>query len=106
MAILRLHGYNICNRILTNKYNNIIMEVKISLTMSVFQSRDVKELKDPQVKFIQNMNPGLIDKDPVTYPVLFFVVLECSKDYGLKNGGKYTYEEFMSLITGNEEANG
>ena len=84
---------------------SIIMEVKISLTMSVFQSRDVKELKDPQVKFIQNMNPGLIDKDPVTYPVLFFVVLECSKDYGLKNGGKYTYEEFMSLITGNEEAN-
>ena len=82
------------------------MEVKISLTMSVFQSRDVKELKDPQVKFIQNMNPGLIDKDPVTYPVLFFVVLECSKDYGLKNGGKYTYEEFMSLVTGNEAANG
>lgn len=86
----------------TNKYNK--MEVKISITMSVFQSRDVKALEDPRVKFIQNMNPGLIFKDPVTYPVLFFVILECSKDYGLKDGGKYTYEEFMNLVnTGNNK---
>lgn len=77
------------------------MEVKISLTAAQLQINSLKELKDPQIKFVLNANPGLIYKDP-TYPLLFFLVLECSKDYGFKEGGKYTYDEYMKMITADE----
>ena len=43
----------------------------------------------------------MIYKD-ATYPLLFFVVLECSKDYGFEESGKYTYDEYMKLVTTDE----
>ena len=77
------------------------MEVKISLKASQLQLNGLKEFKDPQIKFVYNANPGMIYKD-ATYPLLFFVVLECIKDYGLKESGKYTYDEYMKLVTVDE----
>ena len=77
------------------------MEVKISLKASQLQLNGLKEFKDPQIKFVYNANPGMIYKD-ATYPLLFFVVLECSKDYGFKERGKYTYDEYMKLVTADE----
>ena len=77
------------------------MEVKISLKASQLQLNGLKEFKDPQIKFVDNANPGMIYKD-ATYPLLFFVVLECSKDYGFEESGKYTYDEYMKLVTADE----
>ena len=77
------------------------MEVKISLKASQLQLNGLKEFKDPQIKFVLNANPGMIYQD-ATYPLLFFVVLECSKDYGFKESGKYTYDEYMKMITADE----
>ena len=77
------------------------MEVEISLKASQLQLNGLKEFKDPQIKFVYNANPGMIYKD-ATYQLLFFVVLECSKDYGFKESGKYTYDEYMKLVTADE----
>ena len=77
------------------------MEVKISLKASQLQLNGLKEFKEPQIKFVYNANPGMIYKD-ATYPLLFFVVFECSKDYGFKESGKYTYDEYMKLVTADE----
>ena len=77
------------------------MEVKISLRASQLQLNGLKELKDPQIKFVYNANPGMIYQ-AATYTLLFFVVLECSKDYGFKESGKYTYDEYMKMITADE----
>ena len=77
------------------------MEVKISLKASQLQLNGLKELNDPLIKFVYNANPGMIYQD-ATYPLLFFVVLECDKDYGFKESGKYTYDEYMKMITADE----
>ena len=77
------------------------MEVKISLKASQLQLNGLKELNDPQIKFVYNANPGMIYHD-ATYPLLFFVVLECDKDYGFKESGKYTYDEYMKMVTADE----
>ena len=77
------------------------MEVKISLKASQLQLNGLKELKDPKIKFVYNANQGMIYQD-ATYPLLFFIVLECDKDYGFKESGKYTYDEYMKIITGDE----
>ena len=60
------------------------MEVKISLKASQRQLNGLKELKDPKIKFVYNANQGMIYQD-ATYPLLFFIVLECNKYFVIQD---------------------
>ena len=78
----------------------VYMEIKISLTVSQLELNGLKEMNIPglRIKHTMDTNRGQIYWD-ATHPKLFFVVLECDRDFGLREGANYLYNDFLRLVT-------
>ena len=78
------------------------MEIKISLNVSQLELNGLKDMTIPGLRILHtyDTNRGQIYWD-ATHPKMFFAVIECDRDFGYTEGGKYTYNEFMRLANGN-----